>query len=285
MLDDSPEPRRRRRIMRPLKEDKMLFNTDILRAYLAEAPIYLALERVWECEIYKQMEFQRPILDLGCGDGIFAKILFNEKIDTGLDPLRHELAYARNLDVYRELLNSCGNKIPKQDNSFSTIYSNSALEHIQDIESVLKEMYRVLKPRGKLYITVPTDKFDKYTVGNTIFSFLPSMQNSYRKYFNYFWKHYHCYGADKWINIFEKNGFKFMSATGYGSREQCMFKNLMIIFTLPNYIAKKLLNRYYICPSLRKYLSAIIANLIYKKAMIEPLVKDGGLIFLAFTKD
>ena len=38
---------------------------------------------------------------------------------------------------------------------FDEIYSSHCLEHIRDINFVMKEIYRVLKPNGKAVIVVP----------------------------------------------------------------------------------------------------------------------------------
>ena len=42
-----------------------------------------------------------------------------------------------------------------EDESFNSVLSNQVLEHIDDVEKVIAEMYRVLKPGGYLCVTVP----------------------------------------------------------------------------------------------------------------------------------
>jgi len=42
------------------------------------------------------------------------------------------------------------------------MFSNSVLEHIYDINMVLKEVSRVLKENGKLVFTVPSNQFSSY---------------------------------------------------------------------------------------------------------------------------
>ncbi len=54
----------------------MRFNSDFLKRYLAIAPSALAYERAIECELHVGKNWASPILDIGCGDGIFAQILF-----------------------------------------------------------------------------------------------------------------------------------------------------------------------------------------------------------------
>src|SRR5947209_4491198 len=135
---------------------------------MASAPFALAFERTLECRIYESLRFERPILDVGCGEGLFAKIAFGEKIDTGIDPDEHEIERARELGAYQELIACWGNEIPKPDGYYKTIVSNSVLEHIPDLKPVLLEINRLLAPGGRFYMTVPSDKFDHYTVLNTL---------------------------------------------------------------------------------------------------------------------
>lgn len=96
------------------------------------------------------------ILDLWCGDG-------NNK---------HKI-YSKNNEVYgvdieQENVDHCKRKFPKHkfilvdweilpfDNDFfDVIHSMDVLEHVDDLDVVLKEATRVLKPWGKFMIEVP----------------------------------------------------------------------------------------------------------------------------------
>ena len=56
-----------------------------LRDYLLATPISHGLWRAIECELYAQQEFTHPVLDIGCGDGLFASILWRRR--PGIAPL------------------------------------------------------------------------------------------------------------------------------------------------------------------------------------------------------
>ncbi len=99
----------------------MIFKTDFLYNYIKEAPLPLAIERTFECKILARQEFIHPILDIGCGEGIFAYVLFNENIDVGIDPDKKELKRALNYGMYKELINCFGDNIDKPDKFFKTI--------------------------------------------------------------------------------------------------------------------------------------------------------------------
>jgi ubiquinone/menaquinone biosynthesis C-methylase UbiE len=264
----------------------MKFKNAFLEAYLNEAPVPLAFERAFECLILSQQEFPHPILDVGCGDGIFAKIVFDEKIDTGIDPLSYELESAKKYDMYDELIEAFGDNIPKPDSSYKTIFSNSVLEHIENLDPVLKEINRVLMPGGVFYATIPTNYFEKYSVISKLLNGigLKSTALSYNTFFNKFWKHYHFYDKKSWTKKFESNGFKVVNVIEYGAPKDCLFNDFWVPFTIPNYFVKKLFNRFFLLKSLRKLYSPIWVMILKKRVKIYPGLKNGGLIFFALTK-
>lgn len=45
--------------------------------------------------------------------------------------------------------------IPKPDQIYDFVISTETLEHVKDPRSVIYELYRILKPQGKLFLTVP----------------------------------------------------------------------------------------------------------------------------------
>ena len=192
----------------------MKFKKNILENYLSQAPIPLALERYLEARIFQTLSFKRPILDIGCGEGLFARNVFAEKIDTGIDPDPRELDRARDLEVYEELIQTKGDTIDKPSGSYKTVFSNSVLEHIPDIEPVFGEVYRLLAPRGKFYVTIPSHLFEQYTVVYQILNGtgLHAVADKYRQFFNKFWRHYHCYEPKKWELLAKKKGFEGRAA-------------------------------------------------------------------------
>ena len=104
-------------------------------------------------------EFQSPILDIGCGNGLFASLFLNH-VDVGLDLDHRNIELAKKYDIYDEIRSAdCTKNIPYSENFFNTIFSNSVVEHIPDIDGLVKNCSKVLNSNGKLYFTTYSDKF------------------------------------------------------------------------------------------------------------------------------
>jgi SAM-dependent methyltransferase len=264
----------------------MRFNDDILPRYLAAAPMPLALERVLECEIYRGLAFERPILDIGCGDGVFAAVLFQDSIDTGIDPDARELERAHALGGYDELIECRGDAIPKPDGSYSTIFSNSVLEHIKELDPVLVEAHRLLAPSGRFYVTVPSERFDDYSVVNTLLvaAGLHHFAERWRGFFNRFWRHYHFYALEGWESRMEAAGFVVDASFTYDPRRVCLLNDALVPFSAPSVVVKKLTNRWTLLPSLRARVFAPAIPLLRRILRGGSRSTNGGLVFLSLSK-
>ena len=103
----------------------------------------------------------KTVLDLGTGSGYVAV----ELAKLGLKVIAVDLTpeAIENLEKYKkeyglttlELFISSAEKLPLKDNSVDYIVSNAILEHINEEDQAITEWKRVLRPGGKMFITVP----------------------------------------------------------------------------------------------------------------------------------
>jgi SAM-dependent methyltransferase len=120
----------------------------------------LSLWRAWEIAAYRHYALKEPVLDLGCGDGQFFRLCFPRVRQAwGVDIDSRAVELARQSGVYREVYETPADNLPFESGTFETIFSNCAMEHMDNIDSVLNEMQRVLKKRGVALFSVVTDKF------------------------------------------------------------------------------------------------------------------------------
>lgn len=265
----------------------MKFHNDILLRYMSMAPLALAFERYLECKILQRMSFDSPILDLGCGDGVFAKVLFAGPIDTGIDPNPRELARAQQLKAYSELLQCPGHAIPKPDAHYRTIFSNSVLEHIPDLAPVFRETYRLLAPGGRFYMTVPSPEFENYTLVNQLLMALGFSKPAarYRQFCSkVIWRQSHYHTLEGWEKLVSDFGFKVVESFTYDPKSICLLNDFLYPFSIIEVINKIFLNRWVLLPTLRRkfmYPLYLLARQILKGG---DSAEQGGLVFLAMVR-
>jgi SAM-dependent methyltransferase len=263
------------------------FNNKIYIDYISRVPLPLAFERLVEAEIYMGgLSFQRPILDIGCGDGLFARMLFAENIDTGIDPQEVEIAHARAQGVYDELIQCYGNAVPKPDDYYRTVFSNSVLEHISDLMPVLKEAHRVLASGGRFYFTVPSADFERYTVINLTLEGLglKGLSNRFRSFFNHFWVHYHAYPLERWMALAQEAGFEVVDGYTYNPKRLCLANTILTPLSLPAKILKDTTNRWVFFPPLRRVFARLVAGPVKAFLRGGEKAEKGGLVFLSLQK-
>lgn len=260
---------------------KHTFHSHLLARYLVHAPLALALERWFECQLLSRYEFEGPVLDLGCGDGIFASVLFREPLELGIDLDPAETAKAQQLGCYGQVITCPGDRIPMPDASFPTILSNSVLEHIPDLGPVLDEARRLLAQGGRFYVTVPSDRFDHCSAGSRLLEGLGMREAAaaFRRGYNRFWKHYHYYPPEGWRALFERHGFRVLDEARYNSPRATLANDLMVPLAVPAKICKMVTGRWFWLPALRGQVAGAMARLVSRLYGPDPRHPEGSLLF------
>lgn len=110
----------------------------------------------------EEMFENKDILDVGCGAA--GKSLYylsqGAKSVTGLDVVEsyEEEAYALQRELGLEgftFVVGDAAKTQFEDNLFDNIIMNDAMEHVDKPKEVLTELYRILKPGGRIYVNFP----------------------------------------------------------------------------------------------------------------------------------
>jgi SAM-dependent methyltransferase len=121
-----------------------------------------ALDAIRACELEHAVAHFPPatqradtcsVLELGAGAGYQARIM----CEAGYRVLAIDMAssYYRAVRVH-EVVEYDGRSIPAGDGAFDVVFSSNVLEHVTEIDGLLKEMRRVLKPGGRAVHILPT---------------------------------------------------------------------------------------------------------------------------------
>lgn len=96
-----------------------------------------------------------PALDLGCGDGRLSALLDAEQLtladvsDVALARAAQRLPAARTVALEPDA------PLPLPDNAFDLVLCAETIEHVRDVQLLLSEARRVLRPGGRLAVTTP----------------------------------------------------------------------------------------------------------------------------------
>lgn len=107
-------------------------------------------------ELYKKIRQYAPqldgkLLDFGCGSKPYQSLFTNVSEYTGLDYEGEGHAHTNEaVDVFYD-----GRKIPFPDAHFDSVFSSEVFEHIFNLEAIVPEINRVMKPGALLLLTCP----------------------------------------------------------------------------------------------------------------------------------
>ncbi|MBP9822440.1 MAG: class I SAM-dependent methyltransferase [Candidatus Pacebacteria bacterium] len=101
----------------------------------------------------------KPVLDVGCGTGVNLKLLeeFGSGV-LGIDSSEDALNYCRSRGLNNVRMIEQGKELA-EPNSFHLVAMTDVLEHIENEEAILRNVYSVLDSGGYLLVTVPAYQF------------------------------------------------------------------------------------------------------------------------------
>ena len=259
--------------------DKDVGEKDYLWLHLRDLPYFRSLLRAVEARFYRDFELPGPVLDVGCGDGHFTSVAFDRPLDVGLDPWTAPIQQAAKLGVYHILTQANGAAMPYPSEYFGSAISNSVLEHIPDIDSVLGEVGRVLQPGARFLFCVPNHNFlTSLSIGRWLDRLrLRSLGDIYRNFFNRIARHHHCDAPEIWQKRLESAGFELERWWHYYSPKAMQVSEWGHYLGLPSLVAHKLTGRWILSQS--RWNLAITYRLLQPFYQEDPVRSDGVCTF------
>lgn len=178
------------------------------------------------------------VLEVGCGNGYYLSLL--NRLDFDLDLVGVDVDNLALIDAAKfigskrvKLILADGSKLPFPRASFEKVVLSEVVEHVDDEEAVLKEVFRVLKKGGTLCLT--TCNIEYPFLWDPINWILQHFFNTHIK--NGFWagiwnQHTRLYKESRIKSLVEKAGFKVELS------ESLTFWCLPFNHYLVNFIAK-----------------------------------------------
>lgn len=158
------------------------------------------------------------VLDVGCGTGLFMSSFVKWGCTElyGVDgPTEYaDRALERGYKEIKFVDDLCSSRLPFEDNTFDLIVCKDVFEHLLDPVFALGEIYRVLRPGGKLLLHVPNHfplygriKF-VFTNNMDTFSFFPGSSR-------WTFPHIRFYEYQDSIRVLDNNNFTLINDLSY----------------------------------------------------------------------
>ncbi len=202
-------------------------------------PLYIIRSGLYKSIKKFSPEIKGDILDFGCGSKPYESLFTMAETYLGLD-IEHSGHDHKNskVDVFYN-----GQILPFENNQFDAVISFEVFEHLFNIDEILTEIKRVLKPNGKLLISIPF-AWDEHEVP-------------------YDFARYTSYGIS---SILKKNGFEVIELEKTTTYILAIFQMFIAYLTQHLMPKNKLIKRIFqialICPL---NLLAILLNYILPK--------------------
>ena len=203
------------------------FNPDIShRLYLIRKGLYNGIRK-------NARELTGKLMDFGCGEkpyrGLFVHVSEYVGVDYQGEGHDHQ---NEQIDIFYD-----GKTIPFPENTFDSVLSTEVFEHLFNLEDILKELHRVMKPKGKLLFTCP------------FVWFLHEEPVDYARYTPYALQ-----------NLLERNGFKILRLEKTGNSVETI-NQLRVVMGLSRVLNNKITRFLYLGKALNR-LFILYTNII-----------------------
>ncbi len=172
------------------------------------------------------------ILDLGCGNGRnMPHFKDNFKligIDYSKEMIEKAKQFAKKNDIDAIFYPNDVRELPFEDGSVDNALAIAVYHHLhpEELKSALKELHRVLNPKGEAFITV-WNKMQKRFIFRKSDQKIPWKR---RKDDKVFYRYYHLYTRREIRKIIENSGFEIIMEGAEGSFKKKIFsKNICIL--------------------------------------------------------
>ena len=133
--------------------DQVYSNYDLMNDFMS-----LGIHRFWKKNLINMMSpsCKKSLIDVACGTGDVGKLFLNNTNDTSkvtcVDPNESMISQGKQkLSNYKNInwIISSAEKLPLSDNLFDYYTISFGLRNTKNLDNVLSEAYRVLKPGGR----------------------------------------------------------------------------------------------------------------------------------------
>ncbi|PIY94083.1 MAG: hypothetical protein COY68_03625 [Candidatus Levybacteria bacterium CG_4_10_14_0_8_um_filter_35_23] len=188
-------------------------------------------------KVYPHLRKKKILLDVGCGAGIVGKVLLERNYDVygiEIDANAAKIARKKGLKVK---VGDVQEKYPFKDNYFDEVFLGDIIEHVYLPENVIKELFRVLKPSGRLVVSTVNYSNFVWRIKYLIMGKIPKSESGDKGKSIACWEHIRLWDFDSLIEFITSNHFKHKKTIGinyFGIFPKFLYENFPKYFSAVN---------------------------------------------------
>lgn len=226
--------------------------------YFPYTPAALCIKECARLSALRRHACPGPILDVGCGDGLFARMAFETEEVWGIDIDANEGRWAAASKAYSQVILGDVTRARLPEGFFSTCVANCSLEHVPRIDLALRNIARSLKPAGKAYLFVPARDWARKLASYRLLEGIgqKDLAEFLRSSIDSFFKHHHLYDEAGWRDIVTSSGMDVEAVEPVGSTASTLAFEALLLPSLAGWVNKHLTSRWTNFPRFRKSFAA-----------------------------
>ncbi len=232
--------------------------------YFPYTPAALCVKECARLTALRRYACQSPILDVGCGDGLFASIAFDGAEVWGIDIDADEGRWAAASQAYSQVILGDVTRAKLPEAFFATCVANCSLEHVPRIDLALATICKSLKPGGRAYLFVPNKDWASQMLSYRLLESagLASFAELFRSSVDRFFKHHHLHDRDEWRDIVSAAGLRAVSIEPALSTGTTVAFELLLLPSLAGWANKQLTTRWTNFPPARRLFARRVHALV-----------------------
>ena len=222
--------------------------------YFPYTPAALCVKECARLSALRRYACPGPILDVGCGDGLFASIAFEGTEVWGIDIDAEEGRWAAASQAYSQVILGDVTRAKLPEGFFATCVANCSLEHVPRIDRALANIRASLKPGGRAYLFVPNKDWAKEMLSYRALAGagLTGAAELFRSSVDSFFKHHHLHDREEWREIVTAAGMHAVAIEPALSTGTTVAFELLLLPSLAGWLNKHLTSRWTNFPPARR---------------------------------
>jgi len=251
--------------------------------YFPYTPAALCVKECARLSALRTYECPGPILDVGCGDGLFASIAFQGAEVWGIDIDAEEGRWAAASQAYTQIVLGDVTRARLPEAFFATCVANCSLEHVPRVDRALANIARSLAPGGRAYLFVPNKDWARDLLSYRALAELglESVAELLRSSVDSFFKHHHLHDRDEWHAIVNAAGLRVVAIEPALSTGTTVAFELLLLPSLAGWLNKTLTTRWTNFPPARRLLARPVHALVERILAASSATRSAEFLIVA----